>query len=607
MRLTYRFNHGVTAALTAVCTAVLLAACAQTPADRNADATGAATKSGASRAANAQGAQRPAPRVRPVAAPDPEPELPVLELTDAILYEYLLAEIAGQRGNIGLSAQAYADLAKRTRDPRVARRAAEIALFARMNRAALDSARIWQETDPKSGRARQALVGLLIANNQFDEALPHIRNMLSAPGADIEAIFAQLGRTLSGSPDKAGALRLVRSLAEAYPTLPQAHVAVAQAALAASDEALALAEVRRARELRSDWDVAALMEAQIVQPRSNGLALEVLKRFLDQYPGSREVRLNFARTLVAEKRYDESRAQFQELMKAFPDDAEVVYAVGLLSMQLRDLTQAEANFRRLLELDFHDKDQVRMYLGQIAEEQKRLDDALQWYDQITEGDQYLMARIRHAQIVARQGKLADARAWLQASDVRNPQQRIQLILSEAQLMRDANDPKGAFDLVNGMLDRMPNDPDLLYEQSMLAERIDRLDVMESSLRKLIELRPDNAHAYNALGYSLADRSLRLPEARTLIERALQLAPNDAFIIDSMGWVLFRQGQVKEAIVQLQRAFSLRPDAEIAAHLGEVLWVSGDRAAAEKILQDAAAKFPDNDVLQKTLQRLRQAR
>lgn len=602
-----RLNHVCTgsAAALAACVVVLLSACAQAPAGR--ENGGAGATPGSAAPAVAQRSQRATPRERPAVAPDPEPELPRQELTDAILYEYLLAEIAGQRGNIGLAAQAYADLARRTRDPRVARRAAEIALFARMNRAALDSARIWQETDPKSGRARQALVGLLIANNQFDEALPHIRNMLSAEGADSEAIFSQLGRTLAGSADKAGALRLVRNLAEGYATLPQAHVAVAQAALAASDEALALAEVRRARELRPEWEIAVLMEAQIVQPRSNALALEVLKRFLEQYPGSREVRLNYARTLVAEKRYDESRAQFQELMKTFPDNAEVVYAVGLLSMQLKDLAQAEANFRRLLQLDFHDKDQVRMYLGQIAEEQKRPADALQWYDQITEGDQYLMARIRHAQIVAKQGRLAEARAWLQASDARTPQQRIQLILSEAQLMRDANDAKGAFDLVNGMLDRMPNDPDLLYEQSMLAERIDRLDVMETSLRKLMELRPDNAHAYNALGYSLADRSLRLPEARTLIERALQLAPNDAFIIDSMGWVLFRQGQVQEAIVHLQRAFTLRPDAEIAAHLGEVLWVSGDRAAGEKILQDAAGKFPDNDVLQKTLQRLRQVR
>lgn len=591
-------------AFPAVVTVLLLAACAQTPVRL----TPPGAAQGAERehrvpAPTAQ-AQRPAPRARPAATADPEPDLPKQELTDAILYEFLLAEIAGQRGNIGLAAQAYADLAKRTRDPRVARRASEIAIFARMNRAALESARVWHETDPRSSRALQVLIGLLVAGNQFDEAQPYIRNMLAAEGADVAAIFLQLARTLSGAADKQGAVRLARSLAELNPSLPQARLLVAQAATAAGDEGLALEEVRRARTLRPDWETAALLEAQIMQPRSNAAALDVLKRFLDQYPGSRDVRLNFARALVAEKRFDESRAQFHSLMQTYPDDAEVVYAVALLSLQLRDFVQAEANLKHLLGLDFHDKDQVRMYLGQIAEEQKRPADAMKWYGEVEGGDQYLGARIRHAQILAKQGRLDAARAWLQGAEVRNNQQRVQLVLAEAQLLRDANDPKSAFDLLAEALDRAPNNPDLLYDHAMLAERIDRVEVMESSLRKLIELRPDHAHAYNALGYSLADRNLRLPEARTLIEKALKLAPDDAFIIDSMGWVLYRQGDLKGAVEYLQRAFSSRPDAEIAAHLAEALWASGDRAAAERLLREASAKAPDSEILQKTLQRLK---
>ena len=591
-------------ALPAVVAIVLLAACAQTPVQLTPTGTpqGAAGESRV-RAPTVQ-VQRPLPRARPAVTPDPEPDLPKQELTDAILYEFLLAEIAGQRGNIGLAAQAYADLAKRTRDPRIARRASEIAIFARMNRAALDSARIWYETDPRSGRALQVLIGLLVAGNQFDEALPYIRNMLVAEGADVAAIFQQLARTLSGAADKPGAVRLARSLAELNPSLPQARLLVAQAAIAAGDEGLALEEVRRARSLRPEWESAVLLEAQIMQPRSNAAALDVLKRFLDQYPGSREVRLNYARTLVAEKRFDESRAQFQRLMQAFPDDAEVVYAVSLLSLQLKDLAQAEVNLKHLLGLDFHDKDQVRMYLGQIAEEQKRPADAMKWYGEVEDGDQYLGARIRHAQILAKQGQLDAARAWLQGTAVRNNQQRVQLVLAEAQLLRDGNDARSAFDLLTAALDRTPNNPDLLYDHAMMAERIDRVEVMESSLRKLIELRPDNAHAYNALGYSLADRNLRLPEARTLIERALKLAPDDAFIIDSMGWVLYRQGDLKGAVEYLQRAFSSRPDAEIAAHLAEALWASGDRTAAERLLREASAKTPENETLQKTLQRLK---
>ena len=195
-------------------------------------------------------------------------------------------------------------------------------------------------------------------------------------------------------------------------------------------------------------------------------------------------------------------------------------------------------------------------------------------------------------------------AWLQASDVSTSQQRVQLLLAEAQLLRDANQARAAFDLVERELDRLPNNPDLLYDYAMLAERIERMDILETSLRKLIGMRPDHAHAYNALGYSLADRNLRLTEARELIEQALKLAPEDAFIIDSMGWVLFRQGQVKESLEYLRRAFSARPDPEIAAHLGEVLWTLGEQAEAERILKDGLDRNPGNENLINTFKRIK---
>jgi predicted Zn-dependent protease len=547
----------------------------------------------------------PALAMQPPPPVEAKPQLPSEELTDAILYEFLLAEIAGQRGNVGLSAQAYLDLAKRTHDPRIARRATEIALFAHMNKAALESARIWYETDSGSSRALQVLIGLLIASNQFDEVEPYLRGLLNAPGADTGALMLQLSRTLSAASDKAGALKLMQKLAAGYPQSAEAHAAVAQVAAAASNENLALAEVKKARELRPGWESAVLLQAQILQPHSNAEALYVLKDFLDQHPNSREVRLNYARTLVAEKRYDEARAQFQELSKSFPQDADVAYAVALLALQAKDYTLAESSLRRLLGLDFRDKDQVRMYLGQIAEEQKRYPDALKWYGDVQEGEQYLAARIRYANVLSLQGRVAAARAWLHDTEARDPDAGVQLGLAEAQILRDNNDAKGGFDLLGGMLERMPNNPDLLYEYAMMAERIDRIDVLESSLRKLIDLRPDNAHAYNALGYTLADHNMRLPEARSLIEKALKLAPDDAFIIDSMGWVLYRQGQVKESIEYLQKAFAARPDAEIAAHLGEVLWSSGDHASAERILREAKAKSPENETLQATLKRLNQ--
>ncbi|OGA26090.1 MAG: hypothetical protein A3I01_19640 [Betaproteobacteria bacterium RIFCSPLOWO2_02_FULL_65_24] len=544
----------------------------------------------------------------PVSLParDPEPVLPNQDLSDTVLYEFLLAEIAAQRGNVGLAAQAYADLAKRTRDPRIARRATEISVFARMGNAAIESARVWHETEPNSQRPLQALSGLLVSAGRFDEALPYIRKQLAAAGGGAGESFMRLNRTLANAKDKSAALVLVQRLIEDYPQLAQARFALAQAAAAADQRELALKEIRRAQELKPDWEAAVLLEAQLLQSGSGSGAasLERLSRYLQRYPNSREVRLAYARALVADRRYAEARIEFQKLIADFPANTDVIYAVALLSLQLSDYGPAESNLRRLLELDYADKAIVQLYLGQIAEEQKNYPEALRRYGEVDHGEQYLPAQIRYAQVLARQGRLAEARAHLQQLSASGNQQRVQLVLAEAQILRDANQSKEAFALVERALAGLPENADLLYDYAMLAEKIERFEVLESSLMRLIELRPDHAHAYNALGFTLADRNLRLTEARELIEKALKLAPEDFFIIDSMGWVLYRMGNLEESVKYLQRAFSGRADPEIAAHLAEVLWASGKRAEAEKILGDAVQKHPGNETLNATIQRLK---
>jgi len=550
-------------------------------------------------------ADAPAGDAQPFA---PEPvdrsALPNQELTEGLLYEFLLAEIAGQRGNLALSAQAYVDLAKRTRDPRIARRATEVALYARMNNAAIDAASIWHETEPGSTRPLQALAGLLVAAGRYDEALPNLKKLLAGSAGDPASGFTQLTRTLANAQDKHAALKLVRSLAADYPKLAEAHLAVAQAAVNAGDERAALEEARKAGQLRPDWEAAVLFEAQLLQKVSVDQAASLLAGYLKKYPAARETRLAYARVLVTQKRFDEARVEFRKLMAGAPDSTDMVFAVALLSLQLKDYDSAEKYLRGLIDSPYRDKDAVRLYLGQVAEERKNLPEALHWYGEVGEGEQYVQAQIRYAQVLARQGKLDEARARLQQAAAKNSQQRVQLILAEAQLLRDANQPKVAFDLVGQALDRVPNNPELLYDYAMLAEKIERVDILEASLRKLIEIRPENAHAYNALGYSLADRNQRLPEARELIEKALQLAPDDSFIIDSMGWVLYRMGQLKDSLGYLRRAYAGRPDAEIAAHLGEVLWALGERAEAERVWGDATRESPDNEALVNTIKRLK---
>jgi tetratricopeptide (TPR) repeat protein len=534
----------------------------------------------------------------------PKPELPNQDLTEGVLYEYLLAEIAGQRGSIGLSAQAYADLAKRTRDPRIAKRAAEVALYARMPNAAIDAAKIWYDTEPSSMQALQALVSLLINAKRHEEALPYLQKLLAAEADNAGDGFLQLSRLLANGQDKALSLKLVQQLAQPYPKLAQAHFAVAQAAEAAEQRELALAEVRAASKLRPEWELAAMLEAQLLQRQSNALALQHLAAFLEHYPRAKEARLSYARVLVAERKYNEARAEFQRLSKDFPDNVDVIFAVGVLSLQLQDYALAEANFKRLLALPYRDKDAARMYLGQVAEEQKHYPEALRWYQEVAGGEQYLQAQIHYALVLSKQDKLEAARAHLRQIEVSSDQARVQLLLTEAQMLRDANRSLEAFDLIGSALKNTPDQPDLLYDYAMLAEKLERMDLLETNLKKLISLEPDHAHAYNALGFSLAERNLRLPEAQELIEKALHLAPDDPFIIDSMGWVLYRMGKSKQALEYLRKAYGARPDPEIAAHLGEVLWVAGEHREAEKIWIEATKKTPGNDALNSTIKRFK---
>jgi Flp pilus assembly protein TadD len=536
-------------------------------------------------------------------APVPPANLPAQELTEPILYELLLAEIALKRGSEGLAAQIYAELARKTKDPRIARRAVEAATLARTPQFALEAALVWHESDPQSQLALQTLAGLLVAARKVDEAEPYLAKLLPVEGAATAGGFLQLGRLLAGNPDKAANLRVVRNLAAQHPQLPQAHIAVAQAALAADDENAALAETRRAARLQPGWEVAAIFEAQILQRRSPAQASASLAAFLARYPEAREARLVYARTLVGERKFAEARAQFETLLAAHPDNADVIYTVALLAAQLKDYPTAEKNLKRLLDMGFRDPNGVRFTLGQIAEEQKQWPAAIDWYQSIQRGDQYFAARLRVAGVMAKQGKLDDARAYLRGIDA-GEEQRVQLLIAEAQLLRDANQNRAAFDLLGKALEAQPDQPELLYDHALTAERLERFDILEGNLRKLIQIRPDHAHAHNALGYSFADRNLHLAEARKLIERALELSPEDSFIIDSLGWVLYRQGDLKGAEAQLRRAYVGRPDGEIGAHLGEVLWVMGRREDAGRIWDDALKNHPDNETLQKTVKRLR---
>lgn len=525
-------------------------------------------------------------------------------LTEQVLYQMLLGEIAGQRGDLKLATDAYADLAAKTRDPRVAKRGAEIAIFARQGRQAKQLAELWVELEPTSVKARQTLVSILVNDGRLTEARPHLETLLKQEGARIGPAFQQLHTLLYRHKDKKAVLDLVIELAASYPLLPEAQLAIAQAAVNAGQQGTALKALDEALRLKPGWETAAILRGQIMQNDGDVGVLAFWEDFLTRYPGAAEVRLAYAKGLARTGKYPEARQAFERLLVDVPGNPDTHLAVGLLALQMSDLDAAEANLKAALAQGYRDEGQVRLYLGQVEENRKRYEAALQWYRAVEQGPHFLSAQLRAALVLGRSGQVQEARVLLAGLEATSKEEQVEIVQTEAQLLRDARLYQEAFDSLSRGLEKSPATPELLYDRAMAAEKLGRLDVLEGDLRQLIKLQPNHAHAYNALGYTLADRTDRLGEAIELIRQALKLTPEDPFILDSMGWVLFRDGRLDEAETYLRRAFASRPDPEIAAHLGEVLWMKGDRVEAGRIWQGALKVHPDNEVLRETLSRLR---
>jgi tetratricopeptide (TPR) repeat protein len=548
-------------------------------------------------------AQAPSIQVLPRDKPAPPANLPAVELSAELLYKLMLGEIAMQRGQPQVAVQAFLEVARETRDPRVAQRATEMAWNARMQKEALEAASIWQKADPNAQQARQVMAALLVNQEPLRDAQPHLEQWLAAEKGNVGPNFVQLAQLLGRHKDKKSVVDLLRALARPYNDVAEVRLSVAQAAWNAGDMELSLAESRAALGIKPELEIAALFQAQALQRRSNAEALAFLEDYLKRQPKANDVRLNYARLLVTEKRQAEARAQFEMLVASAPKNPELAMTVALLALQSNDFDAAEKHLKGALAAGHKETDLIWLSLGQIAEERKQYDEALKWYGGVAGGERYMNAQARYSGVLVKQGKMDEARKHLQTITPRNDTQRIQLVQAEANLLRESQSYKDAYDLLGKSLEGAPDSVDLLYDQAMIAEKLERFDVLESNLRRVVELQPDHAHAYNALGYTLADRNQRLPEARKLIEKALELAPQDAYIIDSLGWVLYRMGQRAEALKELRRAFALRQDADVGAHLGEVLWADGKRDEALKIWSDLLKGNPANETLQGTVKRL----
>jgi len=510
------------------------------------------------------------------------------------MYEFLVAEVAAQRGDTDGALAIFDRLARDLKDPQIARRAVETAIRARAFGPALESASLLLELDPESTLAREIMAALLANDGDLGKAQKTLGALLSK-NPNRGPLVMQLSHLLAKFPDKAAVLKATQAITEPYLRTPEAHYAIGVAALVAGDVELAGKEADNALAVNPAWEQGAILKAQALRKSAPQDLIPFYQQFVAAHPASQEVRMQLGRELAAERKLAEARDEFREAEKLAKSDPQAAYAIGLLSLQLEDYLEAQVAFSRALKLGYREPTSIYLGLGQAAEGLKRYEEAIGWYQKVEAGD-WVRAQLKIATLIARQQGLAAGREYLQRIEPRSAEDSIQMIQVEAQLLRDAKAWNETYEMLSKAVAKYPDSFELLYDRAMAAERIDRLDVLESDLRKVIKMKPDYAHAYNALGYTLADKTKRLGEAKELIEKAYKLQPDDPFILDSLGWVYFRMGNTNEAIKHLQTAYSQRPDPEIAAHYGEVLWSAGNRDEARKIWNAALSENPNHESL-----------
>ncbi len=540
----------------------------------------------------------------------PTDNLPKLALSEELMFKYLSSELAFQRGQAFAAYSTMLSLARASGDSRLARRAVEFAIAGSLTAEALKGAIVWHELAPRSEGAEQTLLSLQLANGRFDEAKQKLAAEFSAATpATLPVVIANVQRQLSRVSDRTKANALFKELIEPYRDTLDAKLALAQLAMVSGDRASALREAREALAKYPKSEVAALMLAQVTENKTE--AAKSLADFLQKNPKARDVRIAYSRMLFDQTKLSEAKKEFQTLIQQYPNDQTALYALGLLSVQTNDLKDAETYLSAYIKSlggksdNERDSTQALMVLAQISEDRNDTAGALKWLEMVDASNHtnYLGSLMKRAQLQAKSGKLSLARALLSQAEVESDDERVKLIVAEAQLLRDAGQLSDAMKLIEEAMENHKDNPDLLYEHAMLAEKAHQFDVMERSLRSIIRITPANQHAYNALGYSLAERNLRLPEAYDLIKKATELAPDDAFILDSLGWVEFRLGRLEKAEETLRRAYAMKADPEIATHLGEVLWTRGREDEAKKLWRNANSNNPKNETLKDTLQRL----
>jgi tetratricopeptide (TPR) repeat protein len=547
-------------------------------------------------------------------------ELPALPLTNEILYKILASEIATQRGDWQTPYVTILSLAHETQDPRLAKRAAEIAMGAQQINEALAAIRLWRQLAPNSAEALQYYLSMMVITGNHQEIKKIFSEQLAqvAPADDASRalLMHQAQRALSRMQDKKQAFVTLENLIEPYLSQVDAHIALAQAAQAMNDHERSNKEARLAQSMQPESELAMLNLA-FVLPKAE--AEKELKTFSESHPDAKEVQLAYARLLIDTKQFDLAKKAFEAILSKQEKNAEsplqTLYTLGAIEMELNHTVQAEAYFKKYLQISLQldanmpaqDNTAVLINLAQLALQSKNWELADEWLSQVDRADgknaMWFNVQMRRALLMANAGKHLAARQFLQQVQTSKDSEEIALFQTEAQIMKDAGQNLEALVLLEAALGSFPESSELLFDFAMLAETQKRYDDMEFALKKVILVSPDNALAYNALGYSYADRNIQLNDALNLIEKANQLSPEDPFILDSLGWIHYRLNHLEQAELVLRHSFALRQDADITTHLAEVLWVQDKKIEAMKLFASAKSKGPANEMLMSTLQRL----
>ncbi len=541
--------------------------------------------------------------VAPTMAEQPAPAPAEQELTADLMFKLLVAEFAAQEGQLRLSAEAYLRSAEETNDPQLARRATQAAVYAHDFDTALTAATLWVELAPEDADAHQSLSALLIRNGQDKEAMPHLQKLLAlVPAADPDPRFMLLAQQLRHSSKPEQALQQMQTLTADYRDNINALYAQAWLANQLRKNEVARDFLQQVLKRDPKNSEALILQARVMHALGHDEAVESLHSALKLEPNNDQMRLTYARMLIDTKRLKQARKEFRKLNQRLPDNSDVIYALGLLAMEAGDIEDAEPYFMDLLRL--HEReDEARFALGQLAQLRKQTDDAINWFQSVPRGERYMEAQTHAAQLIAESKGTDQALDYLRNLKLTTEEEKIQRYQAEAQLLASGMRLNEAMAVYDEALNHYPDNAELLYARALIAESIGRIDLLERDLKRILHKDPNNVRALNALGYTLADRTDRHQEAFDYIKQAYQLRSDDPAILDSMGWGLYHLGRLDEALEYLRRAASMLQDGEIAAHLGEVLWVRGDKKEANKVWHDALKHEPEHRLLKETMQRL----